>query len=217
MCLRLVNVVFAGLLAMNFYEPLAKWLTNYNETLHSYVSFLDFLALWTCFVVFMVVFRTVTDAVSRVRVRFPKIFDLWGGIVLSLCIGWVMVGFTLVSLHAAPLARYPLLGSFQPQSNMFFGMFAPDREWLGFTKYQSWGPYCRSVGSSDMRLPLRLHREATRTANASRELHSGQPRPRNPGQFQPVSRPSRPQNPTQSERRVIDVYARSFSSHVRRG
>jgi hypothetical protein len=24
-------------------------------------------------------------------------------------------------------------------------MLAPDREWLGFTKYQSSGPFCRSV------------------------------------------------------------------------
>ena len=93
----------------------------------------------------MVIFRALTDVVSKVRVRFLKVVDLAGSVVLSLCIGWVMVGFTLVSLHAAPLAQYPLLGSFQPQNNMFFGLLAPDREWLGFTRYQSWGPYCRSV------------------------------------------------------------------------
>ena len=70
---------------------------------------------------------------------------------MSLCIGWVMVGFTLASLHAAPLAQYPLLGSFQPQNSMFFGMLAPDREWLGFTKYQSSGPYCRSVSEEQLK------------------------------------------------------------------
>ena len=70
--------------------------------------------------------------------------------MLSLCIGWVMVGFTLASLHAGPLGQYPLLGSFQPQNNMFFGMLAPDREWLGFTKYQSSGPFCRSVGEDQV-------------------------------------------------------------------
>jgi len=141
---RLLNVVFAGLLAMNFYEPLANWMMNYSADIHTYVPFFDFLALWTCFILFVVVFRAITDAVSRVRVRFLQIFDLWGGVVLSLCIGWVMVGFTLVSLHTAPLGQYPLLGSFQPQSNMFFGIFAPDREWLGFTRYQSAGPFCRA-------------------------------------------------------------------------
>ena len=130
---------------MNFYEWLANVADELQRSLHPYVSFFDFLALWICFILFAVVFRAVTDAVSKVRVRFLKIVDLWGGAVLSLCIGWVMVGFTLTSLHAAPLAQYPLLGSFQPQNSMFFGMFAPDREWLGFTKYQSSGPYCRSV------------------------------------------------------------------------
>jgi cytochrome c556/uncharacterized membrane protein required for colicin V production len=137
----LVNVLFAGLLAMNSYEWLANFMMNYTDDIHSYVALLDFLALWICFVFFAVLFRASTDAVSRVRVRFLKVVDQAGGIVLSLCIGWVMVGFTLASLHAAPLAQYPLFGSFQPQNKMLFGMLAPDREWLGFTKYQSQGPY----------------------------------------------------------------------------
>ncbi len=145
----LVNVVFAGLLAMNFYEPLAKIMTKQSEEIQSYAPMLDFLALWICFVLAAVVFRAATDAVSKVRVRFLKIVDYWGGVVLSLCVGWVMVGFTLTTLHAAPLAQYPVFGTFQPQSNMFFGLLAPDREWLGFTQYESWGPYCRSVGQED--------------------------------------------------------------------
>jgi len=142
--IALVNVVLAGLLAMNFYEWLAKFMTNYSDDIHAYVAFFDFLALWICFILFMVVFRAITDVVSRVRVRFLKIVDQVGGIVLSLCIGWIMIGFTLVSLHAAPLAQYPLFGAFQPQNSMFLGMFAPDREWLGFTRYQSKNGYCRA-------------------------------------------------------------------------
>ena len=163
---------------MNFYEPLATWLTNYSADLHTYVVFFDFLALWTCFIFFAVVFRACTDAVSRVRVRFLKIVDLWGGVVLSLCIGWVMVGFTLTSLHAGPLGQYPFLGSFQPQNSMFIGMLAPDREWLGFTKYQSSGAYL-PIGpeaSRAVQFPARLHREATRPANARREVHHRQHR-----------------------------------------
>jgi uncharacterized membrane protein required for colicin V production len=149
---RLVNVVFAGLLAMNFYDWLAKYMTNYSADIHSYVSLFDFLALWIGFIFFMVVFRSLTEVVSRVRVRFLKIVDQVGGTVLSLCIGWVMVGFVLTTLHAAPLAQYPLFGCFQPQSNMFFGMLAPDRQWLGFTKYESSGPFCR-VADQDYSFP----------------------------------------------------------------
>ena len=143
--LGLLNIIFAGLLAMNFHEPVANFLTTYSASLHPYVAFFDFLALWLCFIFFAVIFRAAMEAVSRVRVRFLKVVDLWGGVVLSFCTGWVMLGFILTTLHAAPLGQYPLLGSFQPEQRMVFGMFAPDREWLGFTQYQSWGTYCRSV------------------------------------------------------------------------
>ena len=69
---------------------------------------------------------------------------------MPLCIGWVMMGIMLTSLHLAPLGEYPFLGSFQPQANMFFGMFAPDREWLGFTKYQSMNGFA-APASEDLR------------------------------------------------------------------
>jgi len=137
---------------MNFYEWVATSVTKISDSIRPWEPLIDFLSLWTCFILFMVVFRAVTDAVSKVRVRFLKVVDQTGGIALSLCIGWVMVGFTLTSLHAAPLAQYPLLGSFQPQNKMFFGMLAPDREWLGFTKYQSSNGYCRAV-DQDLSFP----------------------------------------------------------------
>lgn len=144
-CLRLVNVIFAGLLAMNFYEPVARFMTDpgkyasflkYDE-LHTYTAFFDFLGFWVCFVFFAAVLIAVTDSVSRVRVRFMQIAERIGGIALSLIIGWVMSGIVLVSLHLALLGEYPFLGCFQPQANMFLGVLAPDREWLGFTRYQS--------------------------------------------------------------------------------
>jgi hypothetical protein len=137
--IRLVNVVFAGLLAMALYEPLARMMTTFNDDLHSYVPFFDFLAMWACFVFFAAIFRGITDYSSRVRVRFLQVVDRAGSIVLSLCIGWIMTGFALASLHTAPLGEYPMLGCFQPQREMVFGL-APDREWLSFTQYQTAGP-----------------------------------------------------------------------------
>jgi hypothetical protein len=141
---RLVNVVFAVLLALNFYEPVAAKITNISADVKNYVVMFDFISLWVCFAVCMAVFRTVTDQVSKVKVRFLQVVDRPGGIVLSICIGWVMVGFTLISLHVSPLSQYPMLGSFKPQDGMFLGL-APDRELLGFAKYQSSGAYSRSA------------------------------------------------------------------------
>ena len=155
-CLRLVNVLFAGLLAMNFYEPVAKFMTRPGDyasfmkydDLQTFTAFFDFLAFWVCFVFFAAIMIAVTDQVSRVRVRFMQVAERAGGVVLSLIIGWVMSGIVLVSLHLAPLCEYPFLGCFQPQSNMFLGMLAPDREWLGFTRYQSlYGYSWRGTGN----------------------------------------------------------------------
>jgi len=143
--LRLINVVTAALLAVNFYEHLADWLETKQPT---YTYFWDFLALWGLFVVFSAVFRVLTDFLSRVKVRFLKIADQIGSVILSLWIGWVMVCFTMVTLHTAPLARNFMDGSFDPEQRMVLGL-APDRQWLGFMQRMSQGPYARSAGEAE--------------------------------------------------------------------
>jgi len=140
---RLVNVVTAGLLAMNFYEPLARRLDDWDK---SYTYIWDFLSLWALFAVFVLVFRELTDRISHVNVRFLKVTDRIGGAVFSLLVGWVMVCFTLTTLHTAPLGRNFMWQAFSTETDakMFFGMAAPDRQWLGFTKNLSSGAFGRS-------------------------------------------------------------------------
>jgi len=138
--IRLINVITAALLAMNFFEPLADW---FEQSKPSWSYFWDFISLWGLFIVFSLIFRVLTDRLSPVKVKFLKVADRVGSGFLSLWIGWLMVCFTLMSLHAAPLAKNCLLDSFQPEERMFLG-FAPDRQWLGFTQKMSMGPYDRS-------------------------------------------------------------------------
>ena len=154
--IRLVNLVFAGLLAMNFFEPLAAYVTNYNEDIHSFAPFLDFLAFWICFIFFMVVLMAITDKVSRVRVRFLQIVEQIGSPIVATCIGWVMAGIVLASMHTAPLAEYSWLGTFQPQNVLRH--VGPDREWLASPSINPWGP-----------LPVRFPRMPW-TALASRTI-----------------------------------------------
>ena len=138
---RLINVVTAALLATNFFEPLARWLDDMGP---SYTYYWDFLALWILFVVFTLILRVATDQVSRVKVRFLKVADQIGTWVFAFWIGWVMVCFTMMTLHTAPLARNFLFGGFQPEQRMLLG-FAPDRQWLGFVQKESLGALCRSA------------------------------------------------------------------------
>jgi len=142
----LINVTTAALLATNFFEPVAAWLEGMGPT-YSYVW--DFLALWGLFAVFMTLLRLGTDLLSRVRVRFLKIADRIGSTFFACWVGWVMVCFTMMTLHAAPLARNFLGGAFRPEQRMFLMGLAPDRRWLGFVQKQSRGAFCRSVGEDD--------------------------------------------------------------------
>jgi hypothetical protein len=144
--LRLINVITAALLAMNYFEPLARFL---SDRASSYTPMWDFLMLWGLFVLCFVILRAVTDLVSRVDVRFLNIVDRSGSIFLAAWTGWVIVCFTLASLHLAPLGKNFLFGGFQPGSSMFFGVLAPDDEWLGFTQRMSRGAFCCSTGPFD--------------------------------------------------------------------
>jgi Colicin V production protein len=143
--IRLINTITAGLLAMNFFEPAADWMETQAP---AYGYFCDFISLWGLFTIFSLIFRLITDKLSPVKVKFLKMADQVGSGVLALWVGWVMVCFTLVSLHAAPLARNCLNESFQPEEKMFFG-FAPDRQWLGFTQKMSQEAFARSATEAD--------------------------------------------------------------------
>jgi hypothetical protein len=138
---RLINVVTAALLAMNFFEPAARWLEGLWGSL-TYV--VDFVALWGLFALFAAVLGELTNRISKVKVRFLKVADQIGSGFFALWIGWVMLCFTLVTLHTAPLSRTFLFGGFKAESRMFFGL-APDRQWLGFVRKMSRSTFCRSA------------------------------------------------------------------------
>jgi uncharacterized membrane protein required for colicin V production len=145
--LRLVNVVTAALLATNFYEPVASWLDAHVQ---SCTYFWDFIALWVLFGGCVTALRALTDEVSKVNVRFLHIADRIGGVVFAVCIGWVLLCFTAMSLHTAPLARDFFFGSFKPEERLLFGL-APDRQWLGFVQRVSRGQFSQSATSEQRR------------------------------------------------------------------
>jgi uncharacterized membrane protein required for colicin V production len=138
--IRLINVVTAALLATNFFEPLAAWL---QSMMPSATYLCDFASLWVLFIVSVLVLSEVTNWVSQVNVKFLKIVDQIGGGFFALWIGYVMVCFTMMTLHTAPMSRTFLFGGFQPEQRMFFRL-APDRDWLGFMQKMSLGPFSSS-------------------------------------------------------------------------
>lgn len=134
-CLTLVNTLLAALVAMNYWEPLADFAEGKMPT---YTYVIDYLAMWLVFFIAIAVFRALTATISKTQVRFIPPIEQAGRVVSVLLIGWIMVCFTVTSLHTAPLARTAIRGSFQatPMANNFLGL-APDRMWLGYVQYRS--------------------------------------------------------------------------------
>jgi hypothetical protein len=136
-----VNVVFAAMLATNYYEPVADWIEGEAP---SYTYMWDFLSVWLLFVFGYTILRLVTDRTSLVRVRFKMPVEHTGRILFAALTSWVFICFACMTLHMAPLARTAFRGSFQSQpdsKNLNLGLIslAPDRVWLGFMQSRSQG------------------------------------------------------------------------------
>lgn len=136
--ITLFNVLFAAMLATNYFEPVAAMLEQHVERRLTY--FWDYTALWGLFVITYIPLRIVTGLLSRYRVRFNKWIELAGCSLLALWVGWVMLCFTCMTLHTAPLPRDSFKGAFQPEpkSGNFLGM-SPSRQWLAFVQSRSRG------------------------------------------------------------------------------
>lgn len=140
--LTLVNVVFAGTIACNYFEPLADY---FDSQMPSLTYAWDFIALWAVFSFSFLILRTVAEQTSQHKVRFRLPVEMTGRILASLLTGWVFICFITFSLHIAPLARSPLRGSFEPQpmaANFLF--LKPDRYWLGYLYTRSRGVLARN-------------------------------------------------------------------------
>jgi hypothetical protein len=142
--IRLINTVTAALVATNFFEPVANALDGHGS---SYTYLWDFLSLWGLFVLTMLVLRVATDQISHVKVKFLRVADRVGSGILSVWIGWVMVCFTLMTLHTAPLSRNFMFEGFQPKEGTMW--FNPDHIWLGFMQKESMGAFSRTASDDE--------------------------------------------------------------------
>lgn len=140
------NVLMAAVLATTLFEPVANLL---ESMLPSLTYFMDFVAIWLTFAVCLVVLRLSTDLIARHRVRFKKPVDVAGGVFFAAWTGWLMIQFSLFTMHLSPLARNFMNFQEKPETRMFFGL-APDRNWLAFMHKQTKdGAFMRMPPPSD--------------------------------------------------------------------
>jgi hypothetical protein len=128
-----LSVIFAGLVAMNFFEPLANLLESYLPT--DWAVRTDFISLLVLFGGGVFLLRMASERlVPNFIAVDSRLYDVcrFG---FALMTGYVTMAFLLTALHTAPLPR-EFLG-FTPERKNLFGFTAPDREWLGFVQFAS--------------------------------------------------------------------------------
>ncbi|MBW3543000.1 MAG: CvpA family protein [Planctomycetes bacterium] len=148
--LALFCVVFAGLFAMNYFEPVAVWLESLSRGSPGWARRTDFIALMGLFALAVFVLRLATDRLAPTYMQVDTFVYEVGRWTLGLATGYVTMAFLLTALHTAPFPRtvtaagvQEFIPGFKPERKNFFGATAPDRQWLGFVQYVSYGPMPR--------------------------------------------------------------------------
>src|SRR5438132_13653188 len=93
-CTMAINVLLAGLVAFNFWEPLAALLDPMlaGSFLHGYE---DAFCLIVLFTVVLGLLRTLTNALANSRIEFRGWVQTGGGILFGLLTGYLVSGFLL--------------------------------------------------------------------------------------------------------------------------
>lgn len=133
----LFAVLFSGLIAMNFFEPLAMFFSANFMGSFEWQHRWDVIALLMLFAGGVTLIRLMGDKLFPTYAEVSgMLYELsrWG---LGLVTGYVTMSILLTALHVAPLPR-EFMG-FTPEGQNFLGIAAPDRQWLAFTQYVSEG------------------------------------------------------------------------------
>jgi hypothetical protein len=125
------NVFIGGLVAFNFWEPLADVLEPLlaNTFLKGYE---DFFCLTILFSVVVSALRTATNAIANVTIDFPDMVQRGGGVVFGLATGYLTCGFVICALQTLPWHENFM--HFNPdyqESDGLRRVLPPDRVWLG--------------------------------------------------------------------------------------
>ena len=128
--------LISGLVAMNFFEPLAAQLTFLPD------AYRDFVALIGLFTILVFCLRAGAEHISPSYIQVIPTVDSIGKWGFGGATGYLTMAILLTSLHTAPLPRD--FWGFKPERTNFLGS-APDRQWLGFVQYVSEKPLARMV------------------------------------------------------------------------
>lgn len=148
--LMFFNVLFGGLIAFNFYEPLARLIDSTGIGW----GFSDALSLLSIFCVAVLLLRMTTETIAPAMVRFPTPVYHAGRIVFALGTSLVTFAILILAFHAAPVHK-KVFGAIDYKYKPPFGL-GLDHHWLGFFQYTTGEVFAR-YGAGGTRDPFNMY------------------------------------------------------------
>jgi hypothetical protein len=146
-----INTFLAGLIAFNFWEPLARALDESlgpTSFMHGYE---DMICLMGIFYVVLGILRLLTNMISSTVLEFPLLIHQLGGIFFGLATGYIAAGFFFCALQTLPWHEN-FMGfdpKFDAGAQGMRRFIPPDRVWLALM-YRA-GAFAFATGDEDPR------------------------------------------------------------------
>ena len=129
-CTMCINVLLAGLIAFNFFEPLARLLED--QVVGTFLEgYGDAVCIVLIFSLALFGLRTVTNQLANIEIDFPQIPQRLGGAIFGMATGYLISGMLLTTFQTLPF-HVNFLG-FNPEYEegmMVRRVLPPDRVWL---------------------------------------------------------------------------------------
>lgn len=130
--LTFFNVLFAAVVALNFYEWAAAFLAEQGS---AFADWADLLSLSGLFILTLTLLKLATEQMAPSLVAFPSIVENIGRLIFGLLGGTLTVAFLLLMANTAPVHK-KAFGMLDATSEPPFGM-AIDHKLLGFFRHTS--------------------------------------------------------------------------------
>ncbi len=125
------NILFAGLITFNFYEPLAALLASNVSQISGYA---DTLCLMVLFIVSLTILKITTEQIAPSMVRFPTPVYHIGRLFFGLAGASLAMAILLLAFHTSPIHKKMFYGAYNYDHKPPFG-FGLDWKWLSFFQY----------------------------------------------------------------------------------
>jgi hypothetical protein len=142
------NVFLAGLVAFNFFEPLADTLDELMLEGSFLEGYADYLSLVLLFAVSLGVLRWATNNLATSEMDLPPLLQQGGALVCGLLAGYLLAGFLLSAMQTLPVPQnfMGFESTVQTPEKPVRRVLPPERVWLALMHRAGLGPLSWGTG-----------------------------------------------------------------------